>query len=294
MIDHKDIIPLVRVEMSGLNKDTDLGTLEKESGYEIIKNFINEKTNHIKTPIDRLRDDGCISLGKIANAAEVKKELFQYPIYRGHIKNQIYSDGIPITDYVDNDLRSGMYCWSMSDLLKCQSVVDIASNPLIIDFVSRYLGCLPTCYGINCMLSSGTSGHGTTQRHRDSDDFKFLSLFVYLDEVTLFNGPHVYEIGTHLGNPDGQKGNELPHENINKKILTGTAGEGFIEDNWGVHYGMPLRPDRSRICMWVRYGLYDNYTARNSVNIAEHAAQEHLFDMTNEINKYVFRFVTKD
>jgi len=294
MINHKDIMPLVRVEMSGLNKNTDLGTLEKEAGYEVIKNFINEKTSNIKTPIQKLRSDGCISLGKVTNAAQVKQELFEYPIYRGHIKNKLYSDGVPITNYTHNNLNPGMYCWSMSDLLKCQAVVDIASNPLIIDFVTRYLGCLPTCYGINCMLSSGTSGHGTTQRHRDSDDFKFLSLFVYLDDVTLFNGPHVYEIGSHLGNPDGVKGNELPDKNINKKILTGVAGEGFIEDNWGVHYGMPLMPDKSRICMWVRYGLYDNYTSRNSVNISEHAAQHHLFDMNNEINKYVFRFVTRD
>jgi len=89
MINHKDIIPLVRVEMSGLNKNTDLGTLEKEAGYEVIKNFINEKTNNIKTPIQKLRSDGCISLGKVTNAAQVKQELFEYPIYRGHIKNKL-------------------------------------------------------------------------------------------------------------------------------------------------------------------------------------------------------------
>ena len=291
MIDHKDIIPLVPIEMSGLSKDTDLGTSDKESGYTIIKNFVNEKTKHIITPIESLKQDGCISLGKIVNSNTMKEEIFRFPIYRGHIKNDLYSDGIAIHDYNDKTIPFGMYCWSMTDLLKCKTVTDIASSPLIIDFVSRYLGCLPTCYGINCMLSNGTSGHGTTRRHRDSDDFKFLSLFIYLDDVMISNGPHVYEIGTHLGNSNGVKGNELPTENIERKIFTGKAGEAFIEDNWGVHYGMPLRPDKKRICLWVRYGLYDNYTARNSVKILDHKTEGHMFNMNNEMNKYIFRFL---
>ncbi len=258
MFDHKDIIPLVPVEMSGKSRDTDLGTNDKEKYYQIIKDFINEKTDKIETPIEILKKDGCISLGKIVDPISIKKDLEHFPIYRGHIKNELYSDGVPIENHINKKLPSGMYCWSMSDLIKCKSITDIASNPLIIDFVTRYLGCLPTCYGINCMLSTGTSGHGTTRRHRDSDDFKFLSLFIYLDDVTLSNGPHVYEIGTHLGNPNGIKGNEIPDYPVNKKIFTGLAGEGFIEDNWGVHYGMPLSPDKSRKCLWVRYGLYDN------------------------------------
>ena len=41
MIDHKDIIPLVPIEMSGLSSETDLGLLEKEKCYEIIKSYIN-------------------------------------------------------------------------------------------------------------------------------------------------------------------------------------------------------------------------------------------------------------
>jgi hypothetical protein len=291
MISHKDIVPLVRVEMSGLSKDTDLGMREKEQGYKKIKDFINEKTGHIRTPFQVLNEDGCVSLGKLLDSTALKKDLEKLPIYRGHIKNKLYSDETPIYNHKDLNLSQGMYCWSMSDLIKCKAVTDIASSPLIIDIVSRYLGCIPTCYGINCMFSRGTSGHGTTSRHRDSDDFKFLSLFIYLDDVNLQNGPHVYEVGTHLGNSEGVKGNELPETVKDKKILVGQAGEAFLEDNWGVHYGMTLHPNKQRTCMWVRYGLYDNYTSRNSVNILEHAAPDHTFDTSKEINKYIFRFL---
>jgi hypothetical protein len=221
-------------------------------------------------------------------------ELKNYPIYKGHIKNSLYSDEIPIFNYENKDLKSGIYCWSMSDLMKCQAITDIASNPLVINLVSQYLGCLPTCYGINCMFSKEYSGHGTTTRHRDSDDFKFLSLFIYLDDVTLSNGPHAYELGTHLGNPEGNKGNELPNSAVNTKIFTGKAGEGFIEDNWGVHYGMSLPPNKSRKCLWIRYGLYNNYTSRTSVNIKKHKIRDHKFDLNSELNKYVFRFLIEE
>jgi hypothetical protein len=89
MIDHKDIIPLVRVEMSGLNKDTDLGTLEKESGYEIIKNFINEK---IKNPF--YSDEGLGHMGEdIVFQLKAKeqgfKSLVDTSVVVGHEKTYI-------------------------------------------------------------------------------------------------------------------------------------------------------------------------------------------------------------
>ena len=200
MINHKQIIPLIPIEMSGLSRETDLGTIDKENGYKKIRDYVNSKTSDIRTPSKVLKEDGCVSLGILADSEKIKQQIHKFPIYKGHIKNDLYSDGVPILDYKAKHLNPGMYCWAMTDLLKCKAVTDIASNPLIIDFVSNYLGCLPTCYGINCMLSNGSSGHGTTRRHRDSDDFKFLSLFVYLDNVTLQNGQHVYELGTNLGN----------------------------------------------------------------------------------------------
>jgi len=289
MIDHKNILPLIHREISGL---CDMPHSEKEKTYQVIKEYINQKTEGLLRPVDSLRKYGCISLGSLLDVQKLKKELLMLPIYKGHIKNDLYSDHIPITDYTEFKLpHPGIYCWSMKDLLQNKTITDIASSPLIIDFVSNYLGCLPTCYGINCMLSHGTSRHGTTSRHRDLDDFKFLSVFIYLTDVDLTCGPHLYELGTHLGNPNGRHGNELPDTPREKKIFTGIAGEGFVEDNWGVHHGLTISPGKSRICLWIRYGLYDNYTSRHSVEFEKHRTDRHTFDMENEANKYVFRFL---
>jgi len=288
---YESIKHLVPVEVSGLSAETDLNLKNKEKYYNIIKDEVNKNTMHMATPSNTLKNDGCVFLGNIINAEKVKTQLSKFPIYKGHIKNDLYSDNKPIYDYWQNKDLNGIYCWSMKDLITCDTVTNVASNPLVIDFVSSYLGCLPTCYGINCMLSSGVSGHGTTSRHRDLDDFKFVSLFIYLDDVDLSNGPHVYETGTHKGIEDSPVGSTLTPIDKNPKILTGKAGDGFLEDNWGIHYGMTLAPNKSRTCLWIRYGLYDNYTARHSVFLEEQKSENHKFDFSNELTKYVFRFL---
>tara|TARA_Y100001937_G_scaffold89505_1_gene121073 strand:+ start:8066 stop:8947 length:882 start_codon:yes stop_codon:yes gene_type:complete len=289
--DYESIKHLIPVEVSGLSAETDLNLEKKEKYFNILKNQINENTKNILKPSDLLNRDGCVFLGNLLNAQETKNELSNFPIYKGHIKNNLYSDGIPIYDYWDNQTLNGIYCWSMKDLITCSSIANIASSPLIIDFVSNYLGCLPTCYGINCMLSSGVSGHGTTSRHRDLDDFKFVSLFIYLDDINLSNGPHVYETGTHKGVPNAEVGSVLTPIDKNPKILMGNAGDGFLEDNWGIHYGMTLHPNKTRTCLWIRYGLYDNYTARHSVYLKDQKSDNHKFNFNNEITNYVFRFL---
>ena len=289
--DYNSIKNLIPVEVSGLSAETDLNLEKKEKYYNIIKEHINNNTEHLTTPTKLLEKEGCVFLGNLLNAEVTKKELSNFPIYKGHIKNDLYSDGIPIYDYWNNSDLNGIYCWSMKDLITCQSIVNVASSPLVIDFVTKYLGCLPTCYGINCMLSSGISGHGTTSRHRDLDDFKFVSLFIYLDDVDLSNGPHVYETGTHKGIAGAEVGSVLTPIDKNPKILTGHAGDGFLEDNWGIHYGMTLSPKKTRTCLWIRYGLYDNYTARYSVHLKDQKSDNHKFNFNNEITNYVFRFL---
>jgi hypothetical protein len=292
---YESIKNLVPVEVSGLSSETDLNLEKKEKYYNIIKNEVNKNTKEIIKPSKSLKNDGCVFLGNIIDAEKTKQQLSKFPIYKGHIKNHLYSDNIPIhsdnNDHWKNKNLNGIYCWSMKDLITCDTIVNVASSPLIIDFVSNYLGCLPTCYGINCMLSSGVSGHGTTSRHRDLDDFKFVSLFIYLDDVDLSNGPHVYETGTHKGIKNVEVGSVLSPIDKNPKILTGKAGDAFLEDNWGIHYGMTLAPDKIRTCIWIRYGLYDNYTARNSVYLSKQKNKNHKFDFNDELTKYVFRFL---
>ena len=99
MIDHKQITKLVPVEISGLSKKTDLSLKDKEKYYEIIKQHINQNTKNIKTHGQKLKRDGYLHLGNVLDSNKLKEELRQHPIYRGHIKNELYSDEVPIHEY---------------------------------------------------------------------------------------------------------------------------------------------------------------------------------------------------
>ncbi len=68
MVSHKNIIPIIKGEISGLN---DMPLAEKEGSYQIIKNYINEHTKNIDLPIDSLKKEGCIFLGNILDAEDL-------------------------------------------------------------------------------------------------------------------------------------------------------------------------------------------------------------------------------
>jgi len=273
MLDHKEILPLIPGEIGGAFGDMSIS--EKESSFNIIKDYINTK-QHIKMPIDLFKEKGYIRLGNVINAEKTREELFQYPIY---------NDGIPISNYLNTELPGKIYSWDMKDLMKCKTITDLASSPLLTNFVSQYLGCAPTCYSLNCMYSVGRSNHGTTVRHRDQDDFKFVVLFVYLEDTDETNGAHVYEEGTHIkdGTPQVTSGPQV--------VLDGNAGEGFMTDSWGIHYGSPLSLGKRRICLWIRYGLYDNWTSRVGDKNFDHPASVNLIDTDIDYNQYIFRFL---
>jgi Na+-transporting NADH:ubiquinone oxidoreductase subunit NqrF len=85
--------------------------------------------------------------------------------------------------------------------------------------------------------------------HRDYDDFKFLSLILYLTDVDESNGPHVFYPGTHK--------KETP-EGVSPLVITGPAGTSFMADTYAFHQGKPLQSGR-RLAFWARYGLYKNW-----------------------------------
>jgi len=290
-VTHQQIIPLIKQEIGGDPQTVsgDITPTEKNESYQTVRKFVNENTTDIISPSLFLKENGYCKLGKLIEPKVALSELSKYPVYNGHVKT--YSNHHPITDYHNNLLPSGIYSWAMQDLLKCQSITDLASNPVLIQFVSDYLGCLPTCYSFNCMLSDGRSGHGTTVPHRDLDDFKWVTLFVYLTGGKHDSGAHVFEPKSHLGNKNTENGYEVVPPVSEHVTLSAPAGHGFATDSWGVHYGTPMTQGKRRICLWIRYGLYDNWTSRVSDKIHEIECKEHTFDMTSDLNKYVFRFL---
>mgnify|MGYP002640257406 CR=1 FL=1 len=293
MIDHKKVLELVGTENIG-----GLSLHDKNHKYQVVKSYINYYKPFINSPLKTLNNDGCLRLGKIIGCDDVDKIidfLGNKRVYNSHVKE--YStksiDGIESSDFLSlpSKMKSiengGIYCWSMKDLLENEQVLDICKSQLILNLVSSYLGCTQVIYSVNCMVNvnDGTiNDHGVQKFHRDNDDFKALSCFIYLKDVDGYDGSHVYKVGSHVS------------DSCNDEVsLQGKKGHGFVTDSFGLHKGIPVKKGDYRMLLWIRYGMYDNHiyreVDRNNLLKIDKDKISSMVDLEDPLYKYVFGLV---
>lgn len=208
-----------------------------------------------------LNGSGLHELGQLLSAEQCH-ELIDYfeqkPVrdpYRTSVPNFMpLADGRPAEAHIaHHDAR---------DILAAPYLLDLANDPLILDVVSRFLGCKPTI-GYMATWWSYATGLGAQQAenfHRDVDDWRFVKLFVYLTEVAMESGPHKYVLYSSLQKKlneirrfdDNEVVQTFGAENI--RTMTATAGEGFLEDTYGIHKGQPVQSGH-RLLFQVVYTL---------------------------------------
>lgn len=148
------------------------------------------------------------------------------------------------------------------DIFQAPYLADLANDPRILAIVSRFLGCRPTLGYIATWWSYATE-KGAQQAeffHRDVDDWKFVKLFVYLSDVGESSGPHIYVRNSSNKNilADIRRFNDeevieaFGKDNIIR--LTANAGQGFLEDTFGIHKGQPVEKG-TRLIFQAVYGL---------------------------------------
>ena len=148
------------------------------------------------------------------------------------------------------------------DILDAPGLLDLANDPRILDVVGQFLGCKPTI-GYMATWWSYATGMGAQQAenfHRDVDDWRFVKLFVYLTDVTMESGPHKYVLHSSPQNKlteirrlrDEEVASTFGEDNI--RTMTAKAGEGFLEDTYGIHKGQPVQ-NGHRLLFQVVYTL---------------------------------------
>lgn len=152
----------------------------------------------------------------------------------------------------------------VTNWLEFPELVRVANDPKILSIVEQYLGCKPTIS--NLQLWWSFPGHQVAEEaenfHRDVDDWKFLKLFLYITDVDESSGPHVYvtkSIQSHRWLPIKRYSDErivelFGSEDIN--ILTGNAGDAFLEDTFGFHKGLVAK-SKKRLLFQVQYSIND-------------------------------------
>ena len=153
---------------------------------------------------------------------------------------------------------------------QCEAVRRIAHDPFATEVARRYLGTEPVL--ANCViwwsyppadLERDTAPLEDYAFHFDIDDYKFLKLFLYLNDVDEDNGPHVIIAGAHRRRTIFEKlHRRLTHQQAltrygdQIRTMTGRRGTGFFEDTFCYHKG--ARPKKRRLVLQIEYVIQRN------------------------------------
>jgi hypothetical protein len=231
--------------------------------------------------------DGVIDLGVLVDAARVNAMLGHFrpaPLYAAHSIE--HSDGVPRT-FEEVRHASHYGCYARGLVLSCPHLIEIANDARLLQIAEAYLGCPPTIYSINSWWSfaqSATPAKYSQSLHRDIEELRFLTLFIYLTPVGDKNGPHRYIKHSHTKQTltealvrvgrsrDGVAalinpmfvGNGYEYSAQADALLgafamvwQGPAGSAILADTYGLHMGVPLL-DGERLMVWIRYGFGPN------------------------------------
>ncbi|MES2298462.1 MAG: hypothetical protein V4582_15565 [Pseudomonadota bacterium] len=223
--------------------------------------------------VQRLRQDGYVALGQLLDArqiADIRAYLRPRPmIERAGQARSFTESAVPA--------GARMAEYSMDDVLACPHVLALANSAPLLACAQRYIGCKPTISSlwVRWSFPSTSDSAGLQGYHRDSEDWRYLKVLVYLSEVGLDDGPHAYVLGTHRDRAplrlrqydDAQIGHLYGTRVVN---ATGAAGSGFAVDTAGIHKGT-VPAARARLLLQIQYSLLPAYAYRYAPQAHPHA-----------------------
>lgn len=195
--------------------------------------------------IDALRRDGIAKvyppLG-IRQAAAIREHLRSTPTYPGHVR--VYGDGVP-RRWEESAERFDVWCHDMQSVVTAPYLWDLVVS--LLPTAARYLSAPPRLYSLNAFWtrpSTSEPARDLQTWHRDRDDERFVTLFVYgTDVLEAAAGAHRYRTGTQDGAAEGEA-----------RTMLGPAGTCFLADTRGLHMGVkPEPPHGPRLLIWARW-----------------------------------------
>jgi hypothetical protein len=295
-----------------------------------------QREGHLNKPANEINRDLAAGLGKFLSEGvvvhpfkleaekveEIRGHLEKLPVYAGF---HIFSSDKRLRPLGDVRQGSSFAGYTADQVLRTPHLVDLFNHPAIVDFVQLALGCVPTLYSVNAWWSFPAQSPKQLNNqffHRDNDDWRFFTLFLYLSDVDEHSGPHQLIAGSHtlagteslikrakfadpgdmpmvaadsFSNSFGMDFSTNCERYFRDSIvdITGPAGTIFTANTVAIHRG--LMPTKTpRLVAWARYGLGPN---SNSIDmeqgpLSHHQVFAHLPDTprTRYINRLLFEF----
>lgn len=166
-------------------------------------------------------------------------------------------------------LISEIYRFDVMDLVNNLDIQELIMDPVLINIARKYLDCEPI-FDFAAMWWSGgfkneASSDAAQLYHFDMDRIKWLKVFIYVNDVDDYNGPHCFISGTHKvgAKPENilSRGyvrvsdHELKtfYPESSFKVLPGKAGSVFAGDTMCWHKGKPLEKGKNRLMLEFEY-----------------------------------------
>lgn len=164
--------------------------------------------------------------------------------------------------------------YHLRDVIACPHILALANSPPLLGLAARYMDCKPTISALGLRWSFPVAGDCSALQsfHRDSEDWRYLKVLVYLTDVDLDAGPHVYLHGSHLTQAPMRLRFYTDHEISSaygeEMLLTAVGSRGFCfaVDTAGIHKGTaPAR--QPRLMLQIQYSLLPSYAYQYSPEV---------------------------
>jgi hypothetical protein len=221
------------------------------------------------------------------NCANVINYFFKYKSYSHHVpdvnksKLSVHEHKVQESDYSSYESKINF---------NCKSILHIATNKKIMNLVRNFLGDNPKIYSINTFWTYPKKKKLLTHKfHRDPDDFRFLTLFIYWTPIKKNDGAQSYIENTSFYDSFNdiawwkkliiiiKKRKFISFKNIIKlqdgyflnnddykflfknkiKSIVANEGDVILANTNNLHKGSECK--NPRLITWIRYGLYKNY-----------------------------------
>lgn len=159
--------------------------------------------------------------------------------------------------------------YHLRDVMACPHILELANSPALLGLAARYLECKPTISALGLRWSFPVPGDDSALQafHRDSEDWRYLKVLLYLTDVDDGAGPHVYLHGSHLTRAPVRlrfySDSEITEAHSADMLLTAVGPRGFCfaVDTAGIHKGT-APSQRPRLMLQIQYSLLPSYAYR--------------------------------
>jgi len=262
---------------------------------DIIVNDRRERLRNFSKPdpdkswfgcLDQLRSQGFVKLPSTLPRPTVDAitgYLKENPVYKGP---HVFAFDGRARSFDEARVDYSMVGYRSDQVIRAPHVVDLFNDPRLIDLLEAYLGCVPTLYSLNAWWSFPANKPELIYSqyfHRDIDDWRFVTLFLYLTDVDDASGPTQVIPGTHT--PAGMTALLQKAKSQGRKVegfdaagsfvstmgeqyseeverlfgdqvanVVGPAGTMHLVNTVALHRGL-MPTSKPRLIMWARYGL---------------------------------------